>query len=156
MKVSSIPFSNVLFGEASTRFTIQVYENAIDVRGFDFSEQKENTVNIVGLEAPFFTPNIIKVSAAQTITFENGIFEDEGNRLLLSAIFDPAGEINLVGNADATLGELFDLGFGRGLLPARSVHESAHVGERIRTAAESPLGSGADLSGAGMGEIVQE
>jgi len=64
-----VPYSEPLFGQASTRFVIQVFDDVM----FKASEpqQKENTVDIVGLESPFYTPNTIRVSLGQTITFDN-------------------------------------------------------------------------------------
>ena len=70
--LSAIPYSVPLFGQTSAKFVIQVF----DAEGTQEIQQamgqtKENVVEIVGLEAPFYSPNTIKVSAGQTLTFDN-------------------------------------------------------------------------------------
>jgi plastocyanin len=71
VELGSIPYSKPLFGKASTQFAIQIFESAGAATGMMEKTVKENTVDIVGLESPFYMPNIITVSAGQTIAFDN-------------------------------------------------------------------------------------
>lgn len=72
LDLNSLPVSNVLFGTAKARFTLNVAESAgesqIELASL---EPEPNTVNIIGIEAPFFTPDSIDVEAGTTLTFVN-------------------------------------------------------------------------------------
>ncbi|HXV66844.1 MAG TPA: plastocyanin/azurin family copper-binding protein [Nitrosopumilaceae archaeon] len=99
-----VPYSNPLFGQASTRFTIQVFEAGNEQETKQIV--KENTVGIVGLESPFYSPNIIKVSAGQSITFDNV----DGNQHTVTSV--KAGTTDHDGKFDSNLlqpGEKFEL-----------------------------------------------
>ncbi len=69
--LSTIPYSKPLFGKASTQFTIQVVDSTDTTAKMTNKTTKENTVDIVGIESPFFTPNTITVHAGQAIVFDN-------------------------------------------------------------------------------------
>jgi len=71
VELGSIPYSKPLFGKASTQFTLQIFESAGSSTGMMEKTVKENTVDIVGLESPFYMPNTITVSAGETIAFDN-------------------------------------------------------------------------------------
>ena len=102
---NGVPYSVPLFGEASARFVIQVF----DAQGTPETTQqqyKENTVDIVGLESPFYTPNTIRVSAGETITFDN----IDGNQHTVTSVKE--GTIQYDGKFDSGLlqpGEKFEL-----------------------------------------------
>jgi len=68
--LSAVPYSVPLFGQVTTKFLIQVFD-AESVQEQETKTIKENTVVIVGLEAPFYTPNTIQASAGHTIVFDN-------------------------------------------------------------------------------------
>jgi plastocyanin len=71
IEFKSIPYSKPSFGHGSTQFAIQVFDSA-DTYSVILEEiAKENTVEIVGIESPFYTPNTITVSAGETIVFDN-------------------------------------------------------------------------------------
>lgn len=107
--LSSIPYSIPNFGESSTRFVIQVHENGItqnmeSMRSIE--NTKENTVDIVGLESPFYVPNMIKIVAGQTITFDN----IDGNQHTVTSV--KSGTTEFDGRFDSSLlqpGEKFEL-----------------------------------------------
>jgi plastocyanin len=73
--VNSLPVSNLNFGKASTQFELHVYEpteNVVSSTALaSASTQVPNTVNILGIESPFFTPNSINIKAGTTVTFVN-------------------------------------------------------------------------------------
>ena len=104
---SVIPYSVPLFGEASTQFVIQVHD---DVGKVEIEQQsqsvKKNTIDIVGLEAPFYLPNDLTVSAGETIVFDNV----DGNQHTVTSI-DPSTK-TADGKFDSGLlqnGEKFEL-----------------------------------------------
>lgn len=103
--LSTIPNSAPLFGEASARFVIQVFDDGVsDVQ--QSQPAKENTVEIIGLESPFYVPNIIRVSAGETITFDN----IDGNQHTVTSV--KAGTTEHDGKFDSGLlqpGEKFEL-----------------------------------------------
>ena len=68
-----VPYSAPLFGEASVRFVIQVFDDDGETQSVQQQSQpaKKNTVDIVGLESPFYLPNEIRASAGETIIFDN-------------------------------------------------------------------------------------
>ena len=72
--LSVVPYSVPLFGETRALFTIQVADNG-EMNSIQKMQQiqpeKENMVDIVGLESPFYLPNNIKISVGQTIVFDN-------------------------------------------------------------------------------------
>ena len=93
-----VPYSVPLFGEASTRFVIQVFDaegtsEITQVSGM----QKDNVVEVVGLEAPFYSPNTIQVSAGQTISFDNV----DGNQHTITSV--KQGTIEPDGKFDSSL-----------------------------------------------------
>ncbi|MEO9309982.1 MAG: plastocyanin/azurin family copper-binding protein [Nitrososphaera sp.] len=70
--LNSLPVSNVQFGQASTRFVLQVADSTSPSEVVSTqSTPGLNTVNIVGIESPFFEPNSINVKAGTTLTFAN-------------------------------------------------------------------------------------
>ena len=81
-----VPYSVPLFGKASTQFVIQVHDNVGKVEIEQQSQSvKKNTVDIIGLESPFYLPNEIKVSTGETIVFDNV----DGNQHTVTSI-DPS------------------------------------------------------------------
>lgn len=68
--LNSLPVSNLQFGQAHTRFNILVSEANGDVTPVS-TKQQLGKVNILGLEAPFYSPNNITVKRDETITFDN-------------------------------------------------------------------------------------
>ncbi|MDC8451440.1 MAG: plastocyanin/azurin family copper-binding protein [Candidatus Nitrosotalea sp.] len=70
--LSSLPVSNLMFGTASTRFDVHVVApTGVSTENISGSEPAPNTVNVLGIEAPFFAPNSINVKAGTTIYFVN-------------------------------------------------------------------------------------
>lgn len=70
--LNSLPVSNVIFGQASTRFVLQVADSSSSSGAVSaLSAPGPNTVNIVGIESPFFTPNSINVKTGTTLSFDN-------------------------------------------------------------------------------------
>ena len=75
--LSVVPYSEPLFGEASTRFVIQVFSPEEIQKQNEKEEMTKqiatnsNKVDIVGLEKPFYVPNTIQTSAGEIITFDN-------------------------------------------------------------------------------------
>ena len=100
-----VPYSKPLFGEASTRFVIQVFDDGVsDVQ--QSQPDKENTVDIVGLESPFYVPNTIKTSVDETIVFDNV----DGNQHTVTSV--KSGTLEYDGKFDSSLlqpGEKFEL-----------------------------------------------
>ena len=103
--LNSIPYSAPLFGEVSTRFVIQVFDDGVsDIQ--QLQPIRENTVDIVGLEAPFYTPNTISGSLGETITFDNV----DGNQHTVTSV--KSGTTEYDGTFDSGLlqpGEKFEL-----------------------------------------------
>ena len=104
-ELNPVPYSVPLFTPESARFSIQVFENAqVEVK--QPQADKENTVDIVGLESPFYLPNTIRVSAGQTITFDNV----DGNQHTVTSVREGTTEYD--GKFDSGLlqpGEKYDL-----------------------------------------------
>ncbi|MBI3639274.1 MAG: cupredoxin domain-containing protein [Thaumarchaeota archaeon] len=69
--LSSLPVSNLNFGTASTRFELHVADSAISVPSSSTATLAPNTVNVLGVESPFFTPNSININTGTTLTFVN-------------------------------------------------------------------------------------
>ena len=70
--VSSLPVSNLIFGKASTRFDVHVVApTSVSTGNIAGSAAAPNTVNVLGIEAPFFAPNSISVKTGTTISFVN-------------------------------------------------------------------------------------
>jgi len=68
--LSSLGVSNVKFGKASALFDVEVVaENGFVETSVKKSDGK--TVEILGLEAPFYSPNTINIKAGETLTFDN-------------------------------------------------------------------------------------
>jgi plastocyanin len=72
------PLSNYFWGHASTRFNILVTEPSGSARsttatipGSASKPISNDTVNIIGLEAPFFEPNVLNVKVGTTVKFVN-------------------------------------------------------------------------------------
>lgn len=68
--LNSLPVSNLQFGKASARFNILVSEPEVTSESTT-SKIAKNQVNILGLEAPFYTPNTISAKVGEKITFDN-------------------------------------------------------------------------------------
>lgn len=110
--LSVVPYSEPLFGEASTRFVIQVFspeeaqnqgENQMKTTQQDNSK---NTVAIVGLESPFYAPNTVRASVGEKIIFDNV----DGNHHTVTSI--KSGTIEHDGMFDSGLlspGEKYEL-----------------------------------------------
>ncbi|HSB50086.1 MAG TPA: plastocyanin/azurin family copper-binding protein, partial [Nitrosopumilaceae archaeon] len=104
VNLNVVPYSVPLFGQTSARFTIEVFESGNEAEIVQTSAK--NTVDIVGLESPFYKPNIIKVSAGQAITFDNV----DGNQHTVTSV--KAGTTEHDGKFDSNLlqpGEKFEL-----------------------------------------------
>jgi len=68
--LSSLGVSNVKFGKASALFDVEVVaENGFVETSVKKSDEK--TIDILGLEAPFYSPNTIRIKAGETLTFDN-------------------------------------------------------------------------------------
>ncbi len=68
--LSSLGVSNVKFGKASALFDVVV----LGENGFVETSKKrfdDKTIDILGLEAPFFSPSTISIKAGETLTFDN-------------------------------------------------------------------------------------
>ena len=104
-ELNPVPYSVPLFAPESVRFSIQVFENGM-VEVQQEQTVKENTVNVVGLEAPFYAPNTIHVSLGETITFDNM----DGNHHTVTSV--KSGTIEHDGKFDSGLlqaGENYEL-----------------------------------------------
>ena len=104
-ELNPVPYSIPLFTPESARFSIQVFENG-QVTIKQPQADKENTVDIVGLESPFYLPNTIRVSSGQTITFDNV----DGNQHTVTSVREGTAEYD--GKFDSGLlqsGEKYDL-----------------------------------------------
>lgn len=103
--LNAIPYSVPVFGEASTRFVIQVFDDGVS----NVSQSqpiKENTVDIIGLESPFYMPNTIRSSIGETIAFDNV----DGSHHTVTSV--KSGTIEHDGKFDSGLlqpGEKFEL-----------------------------------------------
>ncbi|MEM4252972.1 MAG: plastocyanin/azurin family copper-binding protein [Candidatus Nitrosotenuis sp.] len=73
LDLNSLPVSNLMFGSAQARFVLNVAEAAggDNIISTTTASSGPNTVNIVGMEAPFYAPNSINVKAGTTLTFVN-------------------------------------------------------------------------------------
>ena len=70
--LASLPVSNLMFGTANAQFTVNVADSAGGSGLVSTSSAPgPNTVNIIGIESPFFVPNSINVKAGTTLTFVN-------------------------------------------------------------------------------------
>ncbi len=73
--LSSLPVSNYMFGTADTMFHIHVNEpsnlTGRTVQTAATTPTVPNTVNILGVESPFFTPNSLNIKVGTTVTFVN-------------------------------------------------------------------------------------
>jgi plastocyanin len=70
--LSSLPVSNLIFGKASTKFEVHVVApSGISSGNISGSEPAPNSVNILGIESPFFAPNSINIKAGTSISFVN-------------------------------------------------------------------------------------
>ena len=71
-ELNSLGVSKVQFGMEDIRFNIQVAENTGSSSVHNTaSTSNSNTVGIIGLEAPFYSPNNHSVKVGQSITFDN-------------------------------------------------------------------------------------
>lgn len=68
---ASLPVSNLIFGTANTRFDVDVLEGESTPLQISTTPSAPNTVNIIGIESPFFVPNTINVKAGTTVAFSN-------------------------------------------------------------------------------------
>ena len=110
--LSVVPYSEPLFGEASTRFVIQVFSPEEAQKQDEKqmmatqNDDSKNKVDIVGLENPFYTPNTIRASVGETIIFDNV----DGNHHTVTSV--KSGTIEHDGNFDSGLlspGEKYEL-----------------------------------------------
>ncbi|MBT5201612.1 MAG: hypothetical protein HOK63_01710 [Thaumarchaeota archaeon] len=70
-ELNSLGVSKVQFGMTDIRFNVQVSENVSSSSISDVNTIDPNTVGIVGLEAPFYSPNNFSTKVGQEITFDN-------------------------------------------------------------------------------------
>ena len=74
VKLQPSPLSNYEWGQAYTDFNVFVSEptgSASLSTSETSNSPPPNTVNIDGLESPFFTPDVLKIKAGTTVTFVN-------------------------------------------------------------------------------------
>ena len=105
VNLNPVPYSVPLFEPTKAIFKIQVFDGENEQVPLT-QVSKENTVDVVGLEAPFYAPNIVNVSAGETITFDNV----DGNHHTITSV--KAGTIEHDGKFDSNLlqpGEKFEL-----------------------------------------------
>lgn len=69
-ELNSLGVSSVPFGMANARFNVLVAESNGE-SSISAMASEPGKVNIIGLEAPFYTPNNISAKAGETITFDN-------------------------------------------------------------------------------------
>jgi plastocyanin len=111
LDLNSLPVSNLIFGNAQTRFILDVVEsegkpNIVSTS----STPRPNTVNIVGMEAPFYAPNSVSIKSGTTLTFENV----DGNMHTVTTV--KKGTTEPDGNIDSGLikaGESFTVKFDK-------------------------------------------
>ena len=70
-ELNSLGVSKVQFGMIDVRFIIQVSENTNSDSIHTMNTNDPNTVGIIGLEAPFYSPNSYSVKVGQATTFDN-------------------------------------------------------------------------------------
>lgn len=70
-ELNSLGVSNVKFGMKDVSFIVPVAENVGSNSMQNTSSGSSNTVDIIGLEAPFYSPNNYSAKVGQTITFDN-------------------------------------------------------------------------------------
>lgn len=93
VQIQPSPLSSYMWGSADTRFDVFVSEpmggttSTVDTS----TSVAPNTVNIVGLEAPFFTPNTLNVKAGTTVTFVNTDGNSHTVTSVKSGTTDPDG-----------------------------------------------------------------
>ncbi|MDE1725263.1 MAG: cupredoxin domain-containing protein [Thaumarchaeota archaeon] len=72
IQIQPSPLSSYMWGSADTRFDVFVSEpTGGETVSNASTTMPQNTVNIVGLESPFFTPNALNVKTGTTVTFVN-------------------------------------------------------------------------------------
>ncbi len=104
------PLSNYMWGHVNTRFDVFVSESAGNTVSAATPVQAPNTVNIIGLEAPFFTPNVLNIKAGTTVTFVN----TDGNAHTVTSV--KAGSTESDGTFDSgylTPGKTFTFTFDK-------------------------------------------
>lgn len=100
-----VPYSVPLFGQVSTTFVIQVFDTQVQEVQEEQTSAK-NTVKVVGLESPFYSPNTIQTSVGQTVVFDNV----DGNQHTVTSV--KAGTTQPDGRFDSSLlapGEKFEV-----------------------------------------------
>ncbi len=70
-ELNSLGVSNVKFGMTNVGFSVQVVEDTKSNVTQTNKVVKTNTVDIIGMEAPFYSPNNITIKAGEEITFDN-------------------------------------------------------------------------------------
>lgn len=70
-ELNSLGVSKVKFGMIDVRFNLQVSENTSSDSTNGVSTIDSDTVRILGLEAPFYSPNNFSAKVGQTIIFDN-------------------------------------------------------------------------------------
>jgi plastocyanin len=72
VKLQPSPLSNYMWGQAYASFMVFVSEpTGTGTITTTQAAPPANTVNIVGLESPFFTPNVLNIKSGTTVTFVN-------------------------------------------------------------------------------------
>ncbi len=79
LDVNSLPVSNYIFGTASATFDVDVVSSGQDQPASQLSNQSTSTelnteslqVDMIGQEAPFYSPNTITVSEGSSVLFKN-------------------------------------------------------------------------------------
>jgi len=70
-ELNSLGVSNVQFGMTDVRFNVQVAENTSSPSNVSTTSNTSEDVGIIGIEAPFYSPNNFSAKTGQQITFDN-------------------------------------------------------------------------------------
>jgi plastocyanin len=70
-ELNSLGVSKVKFGMTDVRFNIQVAEETSSDTIHNTSTDNSNSIGIIGLESPFYSPNNFSAKVGQTVSFDN-------------------------------------------------------------------------------------
>jgi plastocyanin len=70
-ELNSLGVSKVKFGMTDVRFNIQVAEETSSDTIHNTSTNNSNSIGIIGLESPFYSPNNFSAKVGQTVSFDN-------------------------------------------------------------------------------------
>ncbi|MDE1812355.1 MAG: cupredoxin domain-containing protein [Thaumarchaeota archaeon] len=112
MQLQPSPLSNYMWGKANTTFSVLVSEpTGIVTSSTDTSgTPPPNTVYINGLESPFFTPDVLNITAGTTVSFVN----TDGNSHTVTSV--KSGTTEPDGNFDSGIikaGKTFTFTFSK-------------------------------------------